>query len=157
MDPIEEEINTLKSTIASAEDTDPKYLHGQMRELRHAVLYVHMKLESFIDIAISHHLFGKYTKNVMESAVEFLRLEPIIEDIDYTKKVMAALKVGAITEEQKSMFMRVNDYRKWFSHQKRYQAELDKIHRDRNEYKKALDILNNALLDMYHLHYETES
>src|SRR5688500_6422503 len=88
---INEKIEILSPGLQSAEDTDPYYMHPDLKELRIKVMYVHLRIESSLEIMIGDFLlepFEKYKVKNEDKQLFRLYLRNTIESMDYFKKII---------------------------------------------------------------------
>lgn len=149
MDKLEKQIANLKARIQISEDTDTAYLVDELKELRHYVLYVHLRLESSIEILLATKLMSPIDKgsDLAERALWLYHMNTLFKEIDFARKAKVAFKLKAISKNLKSKAFQVNDIRKWFAHPKEYHNEIQEL-RDEQKYVNALKKLVGALEEL---------
>ena len=143
---IEEEIAAINRTIDSWEDTDPYYMHDQVRKLRHRVMYVHTRCESSVGTLLGRYVFAPANGTIEKTTrqIMFTRFDFVVSEADFARKVTLAHELNLIDGKLKSKLMAVNSLRIIFSHPKSHEAK-NKEFLDRPTYLDALKKLKAAL------------
>ena len=87
---IQEEIDKLLRKIQTWEDTDPMYLAPTLKELRHKVMHVHLRMEISMEIIIGDYLvspYSKYNPHTEDGYIFRYNLRNVIDSMDFIKKL----------------------------------------------------------------------
>lgn len=145
---LEKEIQQLKDILQNYEDTDPAYMNEEMKELRHYVLYTHLRMEESLGHLITRHTLTPFLpadNNFSEQHQAAFRAGTAsMIDVDYYRKVEQAQSIGEIDSNTRTLMEQVNNLRKYFSHPSKYWQKLQELKSDRNKYKEALQQLADA-------------
>jgi len=149
---LEEDIQALKNTLQNHEDTDPAYMNEEMKELRHYVMYTHLRMEESLGHLITRNILSPFlpTDNVFseEHREAFTAGTASVIHIDYYRKVEEAHSSNLIDSRVRSLMLQVNNLRKYFSHSSEYYSELTELRDNRTKYKEALEQLVEAHKEM---------
>jgi len=140
---IQNQIKEIKEKLQNREDGDPAYLDDDLKELRHWVMYTHLRVEQTLQIILGHNIFklDLKEKNLVKIVENFRKLMPIFDNMEFYSKVKAIQKLNLLPKEMIPLILKINDYRKYFSHPATYGETI-------NEYKdeqKKLQILRDLL------------
>lgn len=140
---IHNQIKTYHRLLQTREDTDPAFLPDELKELRHKIMYVHLRVEQTIQIILAQNIFRlEFKKKNAPIIVEhFRRITPIFDSMEFYSKIKAIQALNLLPKELVKLILKVNDHRKYFSHPAVYQ---DKI----SEYKKPVKQLT-TLKDLH--------
>jgi len=146
---IQKQIARYHHLLQTREDTDPAYLPAELKELRHRIMYVHLRVEQTIQVVLAQNIFRlKLKKKEAPIIVEhFKRIAPIFDNMEFYPKIKAIQALGLMSSKLINLILKINDHRKYFSHPAAYQ---DKI----NEYRKpekqlsTLKELHKALTEL---------
>lgn len=144
---IEEQIRSLKEALQDYEDTDPAYMNEEMKELRHFVMYTHLRMEESLGHLLVRNQLAPLgamnpPKEIYQAA--FSSGTSIAIEVDFARKVNLAQSYDQIDSKVGSMMFQVNELRKYFSHPSKFQGKLGELSRDKNKYKEALEQLADA-------------
>lgn len=152
MSTIQVQIDQIKEKLQNREDTDPAYLQEDLKDLRHWVMYTHLRVEQTLQIILGHNLFRLdfKEKNLVKIVENFRKLMPIFDNMEFYPKVKAIQKLSLLPENMISLILRVNDYRKYFSHPATY-GEIINEYKDEQKQLQILKDLQSVLeqLDEY--------
>lgn len=152
MKSIQAEIDEIKEQLQNREDTDPAYMHDDLKEVRHWVMYTHLRVEQTIQIILGHHIFQLEFKedNLVKIVDNFKKVNPIFDNMEFYAKVKAVEKLELLPKKMISAIMKVNDHRKVFSHPATYGNVISE-YRDENKQLQTLRELLSVLemLDQY--------
>lgn len=146
---IQEEINSLLKLIQDWEDTDPAFLQNDLKELRHKIMYVHLRIEASLEILIGDYiseafiafLQGKGISDFKTASYTFRwDLQTLFDEMDFAKKVNIAMKIKKVDKDIKGKLFKVNDLRVIFSHPQAHQNEIQAF-RNHQKYLETLKIL----------------
>lgn len=155
---IDSELVFLKEVIGN----DSSNLSEDIQLLRSITMVIHLSIEALLENIIMYYLtepfrIGKTHQQIIELTTCFaksnLRVEKLITDMDFVKKVNFLEKVGIITKESKvkGKIMKVNELRVTFSHPLSHRNKLDLLRIDEN-YLIAIQSLREGYtsIDEYH-------
>jgi hypothetical protein len=146
---VKKEIERLHGLIQGWEDTDPAFLQFDLKELRHKIMYVHLRIEASLNILIGDYVseafiaFVKGEKlNGYKTSLQMFRwdLQKLLDEMDFAKKVKVALKTNKIDKKTQGRLFKVNDLRVIFSHPQAHQEEIQAF-REQTKHLEALEIL----------------
>lgn len=142
---LEKEIQNLKDQLQNSEDTDPAYMNEEMKELRHYVMYTHLRLEESLGSLITRNILDRFLPpdNVFteDHQSAFRAGTASMIEVDYYRKVELAQANGQIDDRVRKLMEKVNNLRKYFSHPSKYYEKLQELKSDRGKYKEALSDL----------------
>lgn len=146
-DQLEEQISSLKEMLQNYEDTDPAYMNQEMKELRHFVMYTHLRMEESLGHLLVRNQLAPLSamnppKEIYQAA--FSSGTSIAIEVDFARKVNLAQSYNQIDSQVGSMMFQVNELRKYFSHPSKYPGKLAELRGSRDKYKEALEQLANA-------------
>jgi len=155
MNSIQTQIKEIKEKLQDREDTDPAYLPDDIKDLRHFVMYTHLRVEQTIQIILGHNIINLEFKeeNLVKIVESFKKIIPIFDNMEFYPKIKAIQKLGLLPETLIPLILKVNDHRKYFSHPATYG---DIISEYRNEEKQlqtlkelyeVLEQLNNYIIE----------
>jgi len=142
----QDKINTIKSNLQDAEDTDFQYMSEPVKDLRHYVLYIHSSLEASLEIRIINHIKKQlpFTPQHTQEKVNFAHnMRVILNEMDFSKKIKIAQNQGSIPVNIVGKLHAVNDIRVYFSHPTTYMNKLIE-YKDDNKELEAYEILDVA-------------
>lgn len=149
---LEEEILSLKNQLQYAEDVDPAYMDKEMKELRHYVMYTHLRMEESLGSLITRSILSPFLPkdNVFteEHQSAFRAGTATMIEVDYYRKVQLAQTSGQIDDRVQKLMTKVNNLRLYFSHPSKYYEKLQELKLDREKYKEALSDLVTAHQEM---------
>lgn len=149
---VEEEIQNLKDQLQNYEDTDPAYMSEEMKELRHYVMYTHLRMEESLGSLITRSILEPFLPqdNVFTEKHQsaFRAGTASMIEVDYYRKVQLAQASGQINNQVQTLMARVNNLRMYFSHPSKYYDKLQELKSDRGKYKEALEDLIAAHREM---------
>ncbi len=142
---IEQEISELNGIIDGWEDIDPIYMHREIRELRHRVMFVHTRCESSVGLLLGKYVLApaRGTIEKTTSQIMMTHFDNVVSETDFARKVTMAYKFGLIERTLKGKLFDVNNLRLIFSHPKSHDAEIKEF-LDRKNYLEALKKLKAA-------------
>lgn len=144
---IEAEIEDIRQTLSSMEDTDFHYMDEQLRDLRHRVIYVHTVIEEYMGVRIGQILLrtpSQIEAEVVDKQVFHMKLANLLNEMDFVKKVKILQKFHSLPKELVSKFMEVNQTRVYFSHPSSYLKEI-REYRNRKKYLQTLQLLKKTV------------
>ncbi len=155
MSSIQDQIEDIKRQLQNREDTDPGYLTEDLKELRHWVMYTHLRVEQTLQVILGHNIFRLplKTKNLPQIVENFKRIAPIFDNMEFYPKVKAIQKLGLMPKDLVDLIMKVNDHRKYFSHPATYGDVIgeyknpEKQLQTLKELKSALEKLDKYITD----------
>jgi hypothetical protein len=117
--------------LQDREDTDPAFLSNDIKEIRHRIMYTHLRVEQTLQIIIANNIFRlEFKKKNAPTIVEnFERIAPIFDNMEFYAKVKSIQALNLLPKKIIYLVSKVNDYRKYFSHPATYQNTI-------KEYKK---------------------
>ena len=149
---LEEEIQALKDALQNHEDTDPTYMNEEMKELRHYVMYTHLRMEESLGHLITRNILTPFlpSDNTFneEHRRAFTTGTASVIHIDYYRKVEVAHSSNLIDSHVRTLMEQVNNLRKYFSHPSEYYSKLAELRDNRTKYKEALIQLVEAHKEM---------
>jgi hypothetical protein len=147
----EKEIAKLLDELQTYEDIDPAYLPEELKELRHKIMQVHLRLEASLDQLMASYSLNtieefmvtlkKYDKSRLQATRQSMQI--IFDAMDFSRKVKVAKQMKKINNNVEDHLYKVNNLRLVFSHPTAYQ-DLIMQYKDRKKYKDALLILKEA-------------
>lgn len=144
----EDKISALLEKLQDYEDTDPAYMNEEMKELRHFVLYTHVRVEESlgslitlkqIDPILKYNLPAKDVMSAMVGGTLTLI------EVDYYRKLEICSRWKILTPKERQLMEKVNNLRKYFSHASKFYNKLDELKTNRDKYIEALEDLVGAL------------
>ena len=123
-----------------------------MKQLRHYVLYTHLRMEESLGNLIVRHTLSPLLPpdndfNEQHQTVFAMGTASIV-DVDYYRKVEQAHITGQIDDRTRTLMEQVNNLRKYFSHPSKYWDKLQELKQNRAKYKEVLKQLLDAHLTM---------
>ncbi|MBI3380258.1 hypothetical protein HY029_05885 [Candidatus Gottesmanbacteria bacterium] len=139
---LKEEIHSLNEVIDRWEETDVGYLSDQLRDLRHRIMYVHLRLEASMEllIGIGLRLEWRRKPRTLQTTLFMNKMSYLYEKMEFYNKLEVCEKMGLIVGKLKGQISKVNDHRKYFSHPASYIYEIRK-YRDVTRYRDTLNEL----------------
>lgn len=136
----------LEKMLFRVEESDDKYLTGELKKLRDRIFYAHIRAEANVDAIISKEIihFQRVTPDALDIAMAILKIYKVIERSTFKDKILAARKINGIKKETFKKLDALNDLRNDFAHPKihllktKYAANKERI--------AAIDTVINALL-----------
>jgi hypothetical protein len=140
MSDLQKRIKEIKEDLQNREDTDPAYLSEDMKELRHWVMYTHLRVEQTLQVILGHNIFKLEFKkeNLVQIIDNFKKVYPIFDNMEFYPKVKVIQTLNLLPKDLISLILKVNDHRKYFSHPATY---VDIINEYKNEEKQLQTLI----------------
>lgn len=142
----QKQIDELLQKLQTWEDIDPHFMNDDLKELRHKVMHIHLRLEISLEILINDFLaepFNKHPIKFSEKLILSNKLKFIFGNMDFLKKLKALQDAEKINKSTFKLLVKVNDVRKYFSHPLTYQDKLEE-YKQPEKYLEILRLLVNA-------------
>jgi glutathionyl-hydroquinone reductase len=107
---------------------------------------MHQKVEEMVESAIGNLVFNspEYNREEADRRLGLLNIfSEVLNELDYVRKITVAKRLKVITDEESNLFMTINQYRVYFSHEKYHRERIEQF-KNRQVYLVVLQDLAKA-------------